>query len=54
MFGKGVYLADTSSKSANYCHSDNSDKKDLLKYFLFLTDPIPICPRLRGSEIEVV
>ncbi|KAJ5625486.1 hypothetical protein N7510_001795 [Penicillium lagena] len=30
MFGKGVYLADTSSKSANYCHSHNSNNKGLL------------------------
>jgi poly [ADP-ribose] polymerase len=30
MFGKGVYLADTSSKSANYCHPYNSNNKGLL------------------------
>ncbi|KAL4775362.1 poly polymerase catalytic domain-containing protein [Aspergillus nidulans var. acristatus] len=30
MFGKGVYFADMSSKSANYCWSHNSDHKALL------------------------
>lgn len=30
MFGKGVYLADTSSKSANYCCSYNSANMGLL------------------------
>jgi len=30
MFGKGVYLADMSSKSANYCHSYASDNTALL------------------------
>ncbi|KAI2472146.1 PARP-domain-containing protein [Annulohypoxylon bovei var. microspora] len=30
MFGKGVYLADTSSKSANYCRSDTSNGHALL------------------------
>ncbi|KAL4907987.1 hypothetical protein BDW74DRAFT_148354 [Aspergillus multicolor] len=30
MFGKGVYFADMSSKSANYCWSHNSDGKALL------------------------
>lgn len=30
MFGKGVYLADMSSKSANYCCSYNSDNTGLL------------------------
>jgi poly [ADP-ribose] polymerase len=30
MFGKGVYLADTSSKSANYCCSWNSANQGLL------------------------
>lgn len=30
MFGKGVYLADTSSKSANYCCPYNSANKGLL------------------------
>lgn len=30
MFGKGVYLADMSTKSANYCHSELSDDTALL------------------------
>ncbi|KAI0899412.1 PARP-domain-containing protein [Annulohypoxylon nitens] len=30
LFGKGVYLADTSSKSVNYCHSQNSNGHALL------------------------
>lgn len=30
MFGKGVYFADMSSKSANYCCSYNSGRKGLL------------------------
>ena len=30
MFGKGVYLADISSKSANYCNSYMSDNTGLL------------------------
>lgn len=30
MFGKGVYLADMSSKSANYCHASISDNTGLL------------------------
>lgn len=30
MFGKGVYLADTSTKSANYCCASNSGKMALL------------------------
>ena len=30
MFGKGVYLADMSSKSANYCHSYSSKGTGLL------------------------
>jgi poly [ADP-ribose] polymerase 2/3/4 len=30
MFGKGIYLADMSSKSANYCFADHSGKTGLL------------------------
>ncbi|KAL9600707.1 MAG: hypothetical protein Q9219_003037 [cf. Caloplaca sp. 3 TL-2023] len=30
MFGKGIYLADMSTKSANYCHSELSDDSALL------------------------
>lgn len=30
MFGKGVYFADISSKSANYCNAYNSDNTGLL------------------------
>lgn len=30
MFGKGVYFADISSKSANYCRSDISDRVGIL------------------------
>lgn len=30
MFGKGVYFADMVSKSANYCHTSQSDPVGLL------------------------
>lgn len=30
MFGKGVYFADMVSKSANYCHTSQSDPMGLL------------------------
>jgi len=30
MFGKGLYFADLASKSANYCHHENSDNAGFL------------------------
>ena len=39
MFDKGVYFADMSSKSANYCHPDRSFSKgiiEILKYVVII------------------
>lgn len=30
MFGKGIYFADVSSKSANYCHASKENPKGIL------------------------